>query len=69
MKVATCGLLGRVEEARTYLQQLLATHPDCNLAWIRDFWEPLMQRTPGALAKYVEGCRLAGLPEASRTPV
>ena len=67
LKVATCGLLGRVEEARTYLQQLLVVHPQCSVAWIRDFWEPLLQRTPGALAKYVEGCRLAGLPEAPRS--
>jgi len=66
LKVATCGLFGRAEEGRAYVERLLAVHPECSLAWIKDFWGPLMRRTPGALAKYVEGSRLAGLPEAPR---
>jgi DNA-binding SARP family transcriptional activator/TolB-like protein/Tfp pilus assembly protein PilF len=63
LKVATCGLLGRVEEGRAHVQRLLAVHPECSLAWIRDFWGPLMQRSPAALANYIEGSRIAGLPE------
>jgi DNA-binding SARP family transcriptional activator/TolB-like protein len=63
LKVATCGVFGRLDEGRTYVQRLLAVHPECSLAWIRDFWGPLMRRTPGALDKYIEGSRQAGLPE------
>ena len=63
LKIATCGHFGRIEEGRAHVQRLLAVHPECSLAWIRDFWGPLMQRSPGALAKFIEGSRLAGLPE------
>ena len=62
LKVATCGLLGRIEEGRAYVQRLLAVHPEYSLAWICEFWRPLMQRSPTAFANYVEGSRLAGLP-------
>jgi DNA-binding SARP family transcriptional activator/TolB-like protein len=63
LKVATCGVLGRIEEGRTHVQRLLAVHPECSLTWIRDFWGPLMRRSPAALANYIEGSRLVGLPE------
>jgi tetratricopeptide (TPR) repeat protein len=63
LKVATCGLFGRIEEGRAYVQRLLAVHPECSIGWIRDFWGPLMQRSPEALAKFIEGSRRAGLPE------
>jgi DNA-binding SARP family transcriptional activator len=63
LKVATCGLLGRIEEGRAYVQRLLAVHPECSAAWIRDFWGPLMKRSPAALTNYIEGSRLAGLPD------
>jgi adenylate cyclase len=69
LKVATCGLLGRAAEGRQYVQRLLGVHQECSIAWIEDFWGPLMQRTPGALAKYVEGSRLVGLPERPRGSV
>ena len=36
LKVATCGLLGRIEEGRAYVQRLLAVHPECSVAWMRD---------------------------------
>lgn len=69
LKIATCGLAGRIEEGRTYVQRLLAVHPACSVAWIEEFWGPLMQRIPGALAKYIEGSRIAGLPEQARRSV
>jgi len=64
LKVATCGLLGRIEEGRAHVKRLLAVHPDCSVAWLEEFWGPIMRRNPGFLAKYVEGARLAGLPES-----
>ena len=63
LKVATCGHFGRIEEGRAHVQRLLTVHPECSVAWIRDFWGPIMQRIPWALAKFLEGSRLAGLPE------
>jgi DNA-binding SARP family transcriptional activator/TolB-like protein/Tfp pilus assembly protein PilF len=69
LKVATCGLFGRLEEGRAYAQRLLAVHPEYSIGWIRDFWGPLMQRSPDALAKFIEGSRLAGLPEEARRSV
>ena len=69
LKVATCGLLGRTEEGRSWVQRLLAVHPECSAEWIRDFWGPLMQRTPSTLSNYIKGCRLAGLPHKARRSV
>lgn len=66
LKVATCGLLGRIAEGRAYVERLLAVHPECSVSWLLDFWGPIMRRTPHALAKFAEGARLAGLPEESR---
>ena len=55
LKVATCGLFGRIEEGLAYVRRLLVVHPECSISWIRDFWGPLMQRSPEALAKFIEG--------------
>ena len=64
-----CGLVRRdsyKEFARwgvpgsQYVRRLLGVHPDYSVAWIEHLWGPLMQRTPGALASYVQGSRLIG---------
>jgi hypothetical protein len=67
LKLATCGLLGRGDEGRTYVKWLLAVHPKCSIAWLQDSWGPLMRRNPGFIAKYIEGARVAGLPERPRS--
>ena len=46
LKVATCGLLDRIEEGRVHVKRLLAVHPEGSVAWIRDFWGPLSKRCP-----------------------
>jgi TolB-like protein/DNA-binding SARP family transcriptional activator len=69
LKVATSGLLGRIEEGRAYVERLLAVHPECSVAWIRDFWGPLKQRSPAALTNYIEGSRHSGLPEQPRRSI
>jgi hypothetical protein len=61
LKVVTCGLLGRTDEAREYVARLLAAQPGCGIRWIQQAWGPLFR--PHVMARYVEGSRLAGLPE------
>lgn len=61
LKVATCGLLGRTDDARRHVALLLMAHPECGIVWMQQFWGPILQ--PQVLAKYIEGARLAGLPE------
>jgi TolB-like protein/DNA-binding CsgD family transcriptional regulator len=63
MKVATCGLLGRVAEGREYVERLLAVNPDSTVSWLKAFWEAPLRHNPRALEKFLEGARLAGLPE------
>jgi TolB-like protein/DNA-binding CsgD family transcriptional regulator len=63
MKVATCGLLGRVDEGREYVERLLAVNPDSTISWLKAFWEAPLRHNPHALAKFLEGARLAGLPD------
>lgn len=63
LKLATCGQLGLTEESGKYLQRLLAVHPDCSLAWMNAFLEPLLRRNPGCLERFIEGARIAGLPK------
>lgn len=62
MKVATCGLLGRLEEGHRYVRQLLAVNPGASLSSLRAFWAPLLRLCPDALESYLRGLRHAGLP-------
>ena len=63
LRVATSGLLGRMDEAREYVRRLLAVHPEASVDWFRAFWEAPMRNNSRTLAKLLEGARLAGLPE------
>ena len=67
LKVAACGVLGRIDEGRACVQRLLVVDSNYSLAWIRDFWGPLMQHSPAALEKLIEGSRRVGVPEGPRT--
>jgi TolB-like protein len=69
LKVVACGLLGRVEEGRAALQQVLAIQPGYSVAWQRAMLSLPLQRNPQALERYLEGCRLAGVPEGPPQPV
>jgi tetratricopeptide (TPR) repeat protein len=66
LKVATCGVLGRIDEGRACVRRLLAVDPKYSLAWIRDFWGPLMQHSPAALEQLIQGSRRVGVPEGPR---
>jgi TolB-like protein/class 3 adenylate cyclase/Tfp pilus assembly protein PilF len=61
VKVVACALLGRVEEARKVLQQVLELQPDLTIARLQA--HPGMTVTPEIFSMWVEGFRKAGLPE------
>ena len=62
-KAAICGLLGRAEEGRSCVRQLLAADSRWDLSAVRSQAAPRLRTNPGGLEKYVEGLRLCGLPE------
>ncbi len=59
--IAALGLLGRIDEARVYLKQLLALEPDFTIAHFREVY-PL--KNDNDRDRYCEGLRLAGVAEA-----
>lgn len=69
LKVVTCGLLGRIEESHAYVQRLLAIQPNCSVSWMRAFLQVPLQRNTRTLERYLEGFRLAGMPEGQHSSV
>ena len=65
LSAVTCALLGRVDEARAYTARMLARQPNTTLSWMRAFLEMPLQRNMEALEKYLEGARLASVPEGN----
>ena len=63
VKAAVCGLLGRIDEGRSCVQQYLAVSPASNLTAMERHLELQLRHNPCGLDKYVEGLRLSGLPE------
>lgn len=59
----TCALLGRADEARQHTTRLLAKQPNNTLSWMRTFLEVPLGRNTKALETYLEGARLAGIPD------
>ena len=51
---------GQIAEAREALATFVAEHPGVTIAKVRDAFAFVQ---PGLLARYLEGLRLAGLPE------
>lgn len=66
LKIAACGALGRGSEGRTYVQRLLAVHPECSTEWLEQFFTPLMSKTPKLLKSYVAAARKGGMPDGRR---
>jgi TolB-like protein/Tfp pilus assembly protein PilF len=62
MKAATCGLLGRLDEGRAWVERLLAVNPDTTVSSMRLYYGVIMKK-PGCLEAFLEGLRKAGLPE------
>jgi TolB-like protein len=63
LKVATSGLLGRIEEGHEWVARLLAVNPDASVAKLKAFYKPLLRINPQRLETYLKGLRLCGLPE------
>lgn len=63
LSAVTCALLGRFDEARQHTTRLLAKQPNNTLSWMRAFLEVPLRRNSKALEVYLNGARLAGVPE------
>ena len=65
ISMATSALVGRLDEAHAYTARVLAKQPSITIAWMRAFLEVPLQRNVKALEKYLDGARLAGVPEGN----
>jgi tetratricopeptide (TPR) repeat protein len=63
VKIASCGLLGRLEEGRDCVERLLRLNPDATVTGLRAYYELRLRRNPRGLETYLKGLRLCGLPE------
>ena len=61
-KAAICGLLGRLDEGRVWVERLLAVNPDTTVSSMRLHYCIVMKK-PGCLEAFLDGLRKAGLPE------
>ena len=61
VKVAACGLLGRIEEARACMTRLVALDPAMSCARMRLMYSLFVQEP--CLERHLDGLRKAGLPE------
>jgi TolB-like protein/Flp pilus assembly protein TadD len=63
--IAALGQLQRLDEAQRYLRELTGERPDFSLAFVR---ETHLFGTHETMARFCEGLREAGVPEAVRLP-
>ena len=64
IKIASCGLLGRLDEGRDCVERLLRVNPDTTMATLKTYYEPLTGHHPRSFETYLKGFRLCGgLPE------
>lgn len=63
VSMVTSALAGRLDKAQAHAAMVLATQPSASIAWMRAFFEVPLQRNKKTLEKYLEGARLAGVPE------
>jgi TolB-like protein/DNA-binding CsgD family transcriptional regulator len=62
-KIAACGLLGRLDEARQCVESLLRVNPGTTVSSMRAYHEPIKRHHPEGVETFLKGLRLAGLPE------
>jgi len=65
VSMVTSALAGRLDEARVHAATVMAKQPNISIAWLRAFLSVPLQRNTKAIEKYLEGARLAGVPEGS----
>jgi TolB-like protein len=63
LRIAICGQLGRVEEARDLVKRLLAINPDASVSAMRAYYEAPLRQNPAAMERLLTGLRAGGLPE------
>ena len=63
MKISTCGLLGRVAQAQESIGRLKDSKHGATISWIKTANRFTLRRNPRALELFVQGARMAGLPE------
>ena len=63
LKVATSGLLGRIDVAHQTAQRLAAVNPDVTIARMRTYWQLWGTSTQDAVAAMLKGWRRAGMPD------
>lgn len=61
LRCAALAQLGRIDEARQYLDHVRIGQPQLTLQWIR---EGVPYQTPDTMERFIEGMRKAGVPEA-----
>ena len=62
IKIACCGLLGRLEEGRKWVERLLVVNPEASVSSLQN-WLRLFIKKPAGLEAVLDGMRRAGLPE------
>lgn len=63
MQIAACGILGRIEEGRDAVVQLLAEVPTTTVASLKAHYWAIWQHHPRRLDDFLVGLRRSGLPE------
>lgn len=63
LKAVTFALLGRLEEARSCVKVLMLKQPSTSIGWMRAFLETPLVKNKQALETYLDGARLAGVPD------
>jgi tetratricopeptide (TPR) repeat protein len=66
VKAAICGLLGRIEEGRECVRQMLTLNPDTTVATVKALNQLQMKPNPRGFSKFLDGLRKSGLPEDER---
>lgn len=61
LRCAALAQLGRIDEARQYLEHVRIGQPQLTLQWIR---EGVPYQTPETMERFLEGMRKAGVPES-----
>ena len=61
-KAATCGLLGRLDEGRAWVERLLIVNSDTAVSSMRLYYG-IMMKKPECLEAFLDGLRKSGLPE------
>jgi adenylate cyclase len=63
MRIAACGILGRLEEGHEAVRRLLDAMPATTVATLNARYAAIWQRYPGRLKEFLKGVRRCGLPE------